>query len=530
MACRRAPFAGFATVAAATVMMLSPCGAAAAASSATGPSNLTNQLAAIEDMSRYSQSDWGYAIVDQKSGDVIAAQNDQKMFDPGSTMKTYAVATALRLYGPDYRFKTPVYKEGTVSGGTLTGNLDLVGSGDLTFGLRSQPNGTLYYENLPELDHSYADLGVAGAVEPPGNPLGAIDELAASVRASGITQVDGNVVIDDRLFTPYNGFPDGVISPIWVNENLIDVLAKPGAVGQPASISWRPMTASYMLQNQVKTVAAGESTSVQITEPSPGDLVVVGQIAADSAPFLVVHQIDDPSAFARTAFIEALQQAGVTVSASPTGSNPATLLPPPGSYQPGDMLGEHVSLPLSQYITLIMKVSYNRGADLMTCLAAVKLQSTDCGEGLVAELKTATDFGVSKTSFYPFDGAGSDDHGRTTPAALAGFLQRASSASYGKTLLDSLPILGRDGTLANVLSKSAVAGHAQIKTGNRVVGTAANQLLLLGNSLAGYVETKSGRHVTVMIAVGNVPISSFPEVQAVTTDQAEMVEAIYKDL
>jgi D-alanyl-D-alanine carboxypeptidase/D-alanyl-D-alanine-endopeptidase (penicillin-binding protein 4) len=367
-------------------------------------------------------------------------------------------------------------------------------------------------------------------VEPPGNPLGALDELAASVRASGITQVNGNVVIDDRLFTPYNGFPDGVISPIWVNENLIDVLAKPGAVGQPASISWRPMTASYTLQNQVKTVAAGENTSVQITEPSPGDLVVVGQIAADSAPFLVVHQIDDPSAFARTAFIEALQQAGVTVSASPTGSNPATLLPPTGSYQPGDMLGEHASLPLSQYITLIMKVSYNRGADLMTCLAAVKMQSTDCGEGLVAELKTATDFGVSKTAFYPFDGAGSDDHGRTTPAALAEFLQRASSASYGKTLLDSLPILGRDGTLANVLSKSAVAGHAQIKTGNRVVGTAANQLLLLGNSLAGYVETKSGRHVTVMIAVGNVPISSFPEVQAVTTDQAEMVEAIYRDL
>ena len=53
-----------------------------------------------------------------------------------------------------------------------------------------------------------------------------------------------------------------------------------------------------------------------------------------------------------------------------------------------------------------------------------------------------------------------------------------------------------------------MAGHAQLKTGNRAVGSPTNQLMLLGNSLAGYVETKSGRHVTVVVVVGNVPIKS----------------------
>jgi hypothetical protein len=47
-------------------------------------------------------------------------------------------------------------------------------------------------------------------------------------RDSGISRVNGDVVIDDRLFTPFNGFPDGLISPIWVNENLIDALVTPG--------------------------------------------------------------------------------------------------------------------------------------------------------------------------------------------------------------------------------------------------------------------------------------------------------------
>jgi D-alanyl-D-alanine carboxypeptidase/D-alanyl-D-alanine-endopeptidase (penicillin-binding protein 4) len=92
---------------------------------------------------------------------------------------------------------------------------------------------------------------------------------------------------------------------------------------------------------------------------------------------LAEDQVDDPASFARTAFIQALQQAGVTVTASPTGPNPEALLLPAASYQASDMVGKYVSPPLSQLINLLLKVSYNRGADLMTCLAAVKLGSTN---------------------------------------------------------------------------------------------------------------------------------------------------------
>ncbi|MBV9193139.1 MAG: D-alanyl-D-alanine carboxypeptidase/D-alanyl-D-alanine-endopeptidase [Solirubrobacterales bacterium] len=496
----------------------------------TGVAALTTTFARIEGLSRYRQSDWGYAVLDERSGRVVAAQNAQKMFDPGSTMKFYAVSAALSRYGSSYRFRTPVYRQGTVAGGVLSGNLVLVGSGDLTLGLREQGNGTLYYESLPKVDQSYATTGLPGAVEPPGNPLAVLNQLAARVRASGITRVAGNVVIDDRLFTPYGGFPDGLISPIWVNENLIDLLVRPGAVGRPASIKWRPMTASYVVDNRVRTVRAKQSTMLNASEQTPGRIVVSGQIAAGSPPTLTVWEIADPSAFARTAFIEALQRAGVTVNARATGPNPEALLPPRGSYRAADMIGQHVSDKLSQYVKLIMKVSYNRGADLMTCLAAVKLGSTACSQGLVAEVKTAAGLGVSRTSMFPFDGAGSDDQGRTTPAALATFVRRVVATPYGKTLFQALPILGRDGTLANVESKSPAAGHAQVKTGNRVVGTAAGQLLVLGNSLAGYAHTKSGRRVVFMIAVGNVPIPTPAAFLGVTADQARMVVAIQQDL
>ena len=61
---------------------------------------------------------------------------------------------------------------------------------------------------------------------------------------------------------------------------------------------------------------------------------------------------------------------------------------------------------LAQFATLILKVSYNRGADLMTCLVAVKAGGTDCSQGLVAEVKSAHALGVAPSSVFPFDAAG----------------------------------------------------------------------------------------------------------------------------
>lgn len=492
----------------------------------TGPSDLTASLLAIEANERYAQSDWGYVVLDQETGEVLASQAPDRMFDAGSTMKTFSVSAALDGWGTDHVFRTPVYQQGTKNGSTLDGDLVLVGSGDLTFGMRAEADGGLSYEDLPELDHSYATVGLPGAVEPKGDPLGALDELAASVKAAGITEVRGDVVVDDRLFTPHE-FPDGLISPIWVNENLIDIEVTPGAAtGDATSIDWRPRTASYTVDNQTTTVEAKGDTSLQVAEPTPGHLVVTGTVAAGGAPTLTVEEIVDPSAFARTALIEALQRAGVTVTASPTGANPASKLPAKDSYAESDKVAEHVSTDLAAYATLIMKVSYNRGADLMACLAAVKKGSTDCEQGLVAMVDTAGALGVDKTSIFPLDGAGSNDQDRLTTMALATAYRQAASTSYGDVLFHALPILGRDGTLANVLTDSPAAGKVQMKTGNRVVGTPADQIIVLGNSLAGYIEAASGRKLTIAVAVGNVPIASTGEFENVTSDQAQMVVAV----
>ena len=59
----------------------------------------------------------------------------------------------------------------------------------------------------------------------------------------------------------------------------------------------------------------------------------------------------------------------------------------------------------------------------------------------------------------------------------------------------------------------------------------AGQILVLGNSLAGYAETKSGRLVAFMIADRERPDLHFPEAfVTITNDQARTVVAIQQDL
>jgi len=58
-----------------------------------------------------------------------------------------------------------------------------------------------------------------------------------------------------------------------------------------------------------------------------------------------------------------------------------------------------------------------------------------------------------------------------------------------------LPILGRDGTLAEVQTRAPAAGHVFAKTGTYAVDDPLNRkLLVTGKGLAGYLTTAAGKH------------------------------------
>ena len=264
--------------------------------------------------SPYRHGEWGLLEVDPATGRIVHSLDPvQRFFNPGSTAKIFSVSGALYTLGFNHRFTTPVFAVGQKNGGSLTGNLILVAQGDLTMGGRTKPDGTVDFTNL---DHGDAN-SIPGATLTPEDPLAGLNLLAKQVRAYGITHVAGDMVIDDRLFQPdpiLNPSPD----PIIINDNLIDVVVTPGNVGAgPKSVTWRPQVAPYHLDVQVKTVPAGQPTTLTVQTFPNGRVLVIGDIAADAGQQLRTGDIIDPADFARTALIEALGRAGVSVSADP---------------------------------------------------------------------------------------------------------------------------------------------------------------------------------------------------------------------
>lgn len=55
----------------------------------------------------YEHGRWGISVRDLSTGEVLIGRENDKMFIPASTFKTFVGATVLDSYGPDHRFKTP---------------------------------------------------------------------------------------------------------------------------------------------------------------------------------------------------------------------------------------------------------------------------------------------------------------------------------------------------------------------------------------------------------------------------------------
>jgi serine-type D-Ala-D-Ala carboxypeptidase/endopeptidase (penicillin-binding protein 4) len=464
------------------------------------------EVSKIMNSSSYRYGEWGYLEVDPSDGRTVRVLGPpDRLYIPGSSTKLFSVSATLDDLGFDHRFKTPVYAQGSVKDGTLSGNLVLVAKGDLTMGGRTTPDGAVAYTSV---DHTYAN-DVPGATLTPEDPLAGLEEIAEQVREAGIERVDGNVVIDDRLFDPPpNEDPDPNLdpwpSPITINDNVIDVEITPGKVGEaPESVTWRPQVAPYHLDVQAKTVEAGKPSTVSVSAASDGRIVLSGDIAADAGKLLRVASIEDPAAFARTALIEALEGADVSVGASPTGSNPSSKLPKKGSYKAEDQVAAYESPPFSEYAKLILKVSHNYGANLNVCLMAVKAGSTDCNEGFPVMKSFFEKAGVDTDQVALADGRGGNPSDRFTPQAATDLLRYWLDQPQAKTFRTMLPELGVNGSLADDCKDCPARGKVFAKTGTVALPDFVNARLIEAESLGGYLEVEPGRfHVFYLVING----------------------------
>jgi D-alanyl-D-alanine carboxypeptidase/D-alanyl-D-alanine-endopeptidase (penicillin-binding protein 4) len=476
----------------------------------------------------FKTAHWGFLFVDLTTGEVVLERNSEKLFVPASTTKLFSTAAALDALGADYRFHTPIYRRGAVDGaGQLDGDLILVASGDLTFGGRTTEKGEIAFQDS---DHIYANWAPEARLTTE-DPLAGIDELAKHVAAAGIRKVNGDVLIDDRMFVHTEGSGSGpqLVTPIMVNDNVLDFTFEPTEPGRPAKATWRPQTALFKVEFDVQTVKENEPLETTIRAQGDGRIRVTGKIPANKSQVVRVYEVPDAAAFARALLIEALRRQGVEVAAELSQKHPTKSLPERDAYRDLKKLAELVSPPFAENAKLVLKVSHNLHASTLPLLVAVKHGKRSITDGMKLEREFLAKASVDVDTISFGGGAGGARADYVTPAATVQLLRHMASRPDFFVYERALPILGVDGTLAKAVpADSPAKGQVQAKTGTLTWDNLLFERgLCTSKAIAGYLTTAKGKRLAFAAFVNGVHMKEGITTTRLGSDLGKLCEIVH---
>jgi serine-type D-Ala-D-Ala carboxypeptidase/endopeptidase (penicillin-binding protein 4) len=484
-----------------------------------------NRLLAQPDV---ANAHWGISVT-TLAGKQVFALNDGQLFEPASNAKMFTTAAAAALLPLSLTYTTNVVAEGPIdSTGTLHSNVAILGVGDPNISGRALP----YNEKT----------------ERPNPPLAALEAMADQVAASGVKQIDGDVIGDDTWF-PAERYGSGwswddlvwlygaPISALTVNDNAVFLNADAGAQpGDAVTPQWDPAVPYYTLQNSLTTAARGTEAEYGI-DRAPGslDVRVYGAIAIGGNGLHEGLALEDPADFAARGFLGMLRQRGIAVTGTAKARHrdsvdteslrkeqeealalaPSTLQTVTTAPAGKRVLASHVSAALMEDIAVTLKVSQNLHAELtLRTLGKLLARDGSLGQGTRVVRQFLISIGVRPQDFFFFDGSGLSNQDLITPRAATALLAYASRQPWGQNWRAALPVAGVDGTLSGRFTHSPVKGRLDAKTGT------------LGEvrALSGYLTTASGQTLAISILVNDHQ----PDSKAESKAMDQLVEMIWQ--
>lgn len=405
------------------------------------------------------------ALVYEKSGDVG--------IKPASTIKLLTASAALETLGENYRFSTQMMMDGQIVNGVLNGNIYLRGEGDPT--LQNKDFVTF------------------------GNTL----------KRHGIKKINGNIIGDESWFdrerlTPgiakkeesfYYTAPTSALTLSPNNDfdaSTVIVTAKATRAGRAPSIHFEPNASGLRLINRARTVSRGQRNTLTIRRTyNTNQVVISGNIPIGSSKKEWVT-LYNPTLSTLYSFKSSLQTQGIQFEKSSVVDY--------GKASPtAQSLGTKQSMTLKQLMVPYMKLSNNSIADILVKTMGKKVY--DDGSrlaGIQVMREFGADIGLNMNQLAFEDGSGMSHKNAVSANSQTLLLANIQQKSWYNTLLTSMPIAGQKnrlvgGTLKNRLTNPLTHNKVFAKT-----GTIDNV-----NSLAGYVQAKSGKWYTFSILTQN---------------------------
>lgn len=387
---------------------------------------------------------------------------------PASVQKLGTAVDALWHLPRDWRWETTLYSGGALdSAGVLRGDLVLDGAWD------------------PSL---------AGAAPYPNWPWTHVRAWADSLRALGITHIEGDLVARARAYVP-GGWEVGdlayryapTVAELMWNDGLVTAWA--GRVGERDVWNLWPERAAW-------TDDHGALRAGFLRDPRGGDQgprpdsVRAGDPLWPGWDDVTWHPVRRPRVLALDAFRAALRQAGIE------GADSSRVLAVEGPDSGWTPLLRHRSAPLDSVLRAMLVVSSNAWAEQVA--ATVNVQQGRGEPWGVTWPGVLDSLGVDARGLRALDACGLARGNTITAATLADLLV-AANRTWGGRWRHLLPRPGqREGTLAKRLAGLELRVAA--KTG----------MLTRNRSLAGYVYHQGAPVATFVVMVNNSPVNPEP--------------------
>lgn len=419
---------------------------------------------------------------------ILAINADQPM-NPASTMKLVTTYAAMEIMGQHYQWTTSVYRDGAIIGDTLQGNLIFKGTGD------------------------------------PGLGIEELRLIVTKLRETGLRKITGDLILDRTHFNiheseyrPFDGDPDkpGNVppDPLMLERRVFFAKLTPDPVAQQIDIQLTPDLKSVETISNIRYDKKRGKCRKQITkqlEQKPDGtyrLTFDGSMSMDCPDTTFrFASVDMPNYFGG-AFASVWQEMGGQFN----GRIINTILP-----QSAVLLATYYSPPLLDALSITNKRSNNMFAkQLFLSLGTVRYNSTG---SQAHSTSTVQEWLQAKGLVFPEmlieNGSGLSRIERISAKNLGLLLENAAYSPVFNTFLNSLPLVGVDGTMARRLRNREVTGNASIKTGT----------LRDVKCIAGYVRSLSKRDYIVVFFINHPNAGSSHGVQALD----QLIEWVYFD-
>lgn len=375
----------------------------------------------------------GIHVEDLETGAPLFGHNQDRTYVPASGMKLPIMAACLHYLGPSYRFPTRLLVDAPpTEDGVIEGPVYVVGSGD------------------PSLQRHDMDF------------------IADSLAAFGLTEIRGDIVLDDSFFKAQETdqalvrrrirYKEPIQSALGYHWNRVEVAGVPGDGNQPAVRD--EGYGYYAVQNRMVLRNSGRPY-ILAQRRGTRRIRLQGRILRGGNERVALFTATEPALYFGYALKGKLVERGVQVAGEPhRGTVPAA--------DRKLLLYRHESAPLTQVVEALGKYSNNWSAEqLLFAVGAHRWGPPGTREkGVRAIEEYLVGLGFPADSFAVDDGSGLSRENRLSARLLVAVVRDLYSQPELRTdFLCSLAVSGVDGTLARRLWGEATLGRVMAKTG-----------------------------------------------------------------